>query len=55
MEWWNNLPLYNMDKPCRRVLSAMYYQREQSFLTGSEIEFIYNNEYKNISFYGSKF
>ena len=40
-KWWDNLPKYNMDKPCQRVLSNLYYQREPSSLSDSEIEEIW--------------
>ena len=45
LEWWNKLPMYNMDKPCKRVLAARHYQTEQSFLTNEQIEFIWQQEH----------
>ena len=45
LDWWNKLPIYNMDKPCKRVYSNLYFEREPSSLTGREIEAIYNAEH----------
>lgn len=47
MEWWNSLPMYNMDNPCKRTLSYRYYDREPGNLTGSEIQRIYESENKS--------
>lgn len=44
IEWWNKLPMFNMDFPCKRMLSNKYFQREPSFLTGREIEIIWSAE-----------
>lgn len=44
IEWWNKLPMFNMDFPSKRMLSNIYYQREPSFLTGREIEEIWKKE-----------
>ncbi len=44
MEWWNKLPMFNMDFQCKRMLSNKHYQREPSFLTGREIEEIWKQE-----------
>lgn len=43
--WWNKLPMYNMDKPCKRVLSNLHYSREPNSLTGREIQVIYERHY----------
>lgn len=45
LDWWKNLPMYNMDKPCKRVLAARHYQTEQSFLSDEQIEFIWQQEH----------
>ena len=45
LNWWRNLPMYNMDKPCKRVLAARHYQTEQSFLSDEQIEFIWRQEH----------
>ncbi len=45
LTWWNKLPMFNMDKPCKRMLAARYYQTEQSFLTDGQIEIIWQQEY----------
>jgi hypothetical protein len=47
IEWWNSLPMYNMDiRQCKRILAALYFNREQSLLTGREIEIIWKAETK---------
>jgi hypothetical protein len=42
--WWLNLPVYNMDKPCKRVLSNIYFGKEPKFLTKDDILFIWKAE-----------
>lgn len=42
--FWNKLPMFNMDKVCKRTLSQRYFEKEQSFLTIDEIVFIYEIE-----------
>ena len=44
LDWWNNLPMFNMDKSCKRLLAARYFQTEQGFLTVEQITFIWKNE-----------
>ena len=44
LDWWIKLPMYNMDKPNKRVLTARHYQTEQSFLSEEQIEFIWHQE-----------
>ena len=44
-DWWIKLPMYNMDKPNKRVLAARHYQTEQSFLSEEQIEFIWHQEH----------
>ena len=41
LKWWNDLPRYDMDKPCKRTYAQQYLQREPSNLTGGEIQMIY--------------
>ena len=45
IEWWNKLPIFNMDFPSKRFLSNKFFQREPSSLTGREIEIIWRSEY----------
>ena len=45
LDWWIKLPMYNMDKPNKRVLTARHYQTEQSFLSEEQIEFIWHQEH----------
>lgn len=45
LNWWNNLPLYNMDKPNKRLFAAKYYQTEQSLLTDENITYIWQQEH----------
>ena len=47
MKWWNKLPMFDLDSPCKRMLAGRYYQREQSTLTGREIEKIWRSEFGN--------
>ncbi len=46
LDWWSKLPMFNMDKPCKRMLAAGYYKTEQSFLTDEQIEFIWQQEHE---------
>ena len=45
LQWWNKLPMYDMDKPSKRVLSNLHYEKEPSSLTGREIQAIYERYY----------
>ena len=45
MKWWNELPLYDADKLCKRFLSNFFYGREPESLTGREIQKIYKHKH----------
>jgi hypothetical protein len=42
--WWNILPMYNVDKPSKRVLAAKYFQTEASLLNHKQIIAIWQSE-----------
>lgn len=48
IEWWDKLPMFDLDSPCKRMLSNQYFQNEPSFLTERQIEFIWKNEVEDI-------
>ena len=48
LEWWDNLPMYDMDTDCKRVLSARYYQTEPVYLSHEQIEIIWQKQTKQI-------
>lgn len=39
--------MFDLDSPCKRMLAGRYYQREQSILTGREIEKFWRSEFGN--------
>lgn len=44
IKWWDSLPMFNLDSPCKRIFSNKYYTREPQGLTGREIETIWRKE-----------
>lgn len=44
LDWWNKLPRYDMDKPCKEIYSQRYYERQAYSLNGREIEEIWVKE-----------